>query len=74
MEIDVKYLFLTNNISEHINKILNSHFNTKFPTFEKWKYSLLETEKEINNKTNLVERRDYVTNVLLYFIYKNIKI
>ena len=71
LEIDVKYLFLTNNISEHINKILNSHFNTKFPTFEKWKYSLLETEKEINNKTNLVERSDYVTNVLLYFIKKH---
>ena len=35
LEIDSKCLILTNNISEHINKILNSFFNTKYPTFEK---------------------------------------
>ena len=64
-------MYLTNNISEHINKILNSHFNNKFPTFEKWKYALINTEKEINSKLNLVERSDYVTKILLYFIKKN---
>ena len=29
-EFDKKYLFLTNNISKNINKILNQNFNTKY--------------------------------------------
>ena len=45
IEIDIKYLYLTNNVAEYINKILNSKFNTKFPNFESWKNAIISTEK-----------------------------
>ena len=74
-EIDIKYLFLSNNVSEHINKILNSNFNTKFPSYDKWRTALLKTEKDINKKTEFLERYDYISQIMIFFIkyYKNNK-
>ena len=48
--------------------LLNSKFNTKFPSFEKWRYALINTELEINNKTEILERFDYVSKIMLFFI------
>jgi len=75
LDIDIKYLFLSNNVSEHINKILNSNFNTKFPSYDKWRTALLKTEQDINNKTEFLERFDYISQIMMFFIkfYKNNK-
>ena len=37
LDFDKKYYYVANNISEHINKLLNNKFNCKHPTFENWK-------------------------------------
>ena len=42
IDFDIKYLFITNNIAEHNNKILNSHLKTKYPLFEIWKNAILK--------------------------------
>ena len=73
LEIDSKYLFLTNNISEHINKILNSFYNIKYPTFEKWKILLFRTQDIINNNDNIITRHNYLTQVLKFFVQWNIE-
>ena len=44
----IKYLYLTNNIAEHINKLLNSKFQTKYPKFESWKTAIFSVENDIN--------------------------
>ena len=71
LNFDIKYLFITNNIAEHINKLLNVKLNSKFPIFSNWKNAFLNVEKEINDRTEYIERSNNISNVLLYFIYWN---
>ena len=73
IDFDLKYLYITNNISEHINKLLNSKLNNKHPTFHNWKNALLQTESEFNSKTEYIKRTNYISNLLLYFIDWNKK-
>ena len=47
---------------------MNSFFNTKYPTFEKWKLSLFKTENLINNNDNFITRHNCVTQVLIFFV------
>ena len=64
---DKKYFYVTNNISEYINKLLNNKLNCKHPTFENWKNSLLEIEVEFNIKAEFIKRTNYIYKLLLYF-------
>ena len=50
---------------------MNSFFNTKYPTFEKWKVSLFRTKEMINNNDNNISRHNYVTQVLKIFVQWN---
>ena len=59
LEIDIKYFYITNNVSEHINKLLNIKLNSKYRTFNNWKNSLIEIEKEFYSKTEFVKRSNY---------------
>ena len=68
IEFDVKHLYFTNNIAEHINKLLNSNLKTKYPTFDNWQKALLTVEKIINDSSNKITRYDYITKILLYYI------
>lgn len=56
--LDQKYIYITNNIPEHINKILNSKLNSKYINFENWKNAILTTENNINNQTDILEREN----------------
>ena len=58
-----------------INKILDSNFYTKFPSYDKRKTALIKTEKDINNKTEFLERYDYISQIMIFFIkyYENNK-
>ena len=71
IEFDVKYLYLTNNIAEHINKLLNSKFQTKYPTFESWKKTIFSVENDINNKTDYIERVNFCSQIIIYFLKWN---
>ena len=71
IEIDKKYLYITNNIAEHLNKILNNKLNTKYPNFDNWNNAILSTEFDINNKTDIIERENYISKIILYFIKLN---
>ena len=68
LEIDVKNLFLTNNIAEHLNKILNSKLKSKFPIFMNWREAILNTEKEVNLKFEETSRQDFSSKILFYYI------
>ena len=68
IEFDIKHLYLTNNIAEHINKSLNSNLKSKYPTFENWRAALLKVEDSVNNIPNVISRYDYTTKILLYYI------
>ena len=47
--------------------VLNSNFNTKFPSIE-WKFALKNTEIEANNKTEILERIGYSSQMLLFLL------
>ena len=66
-------MYITNNIAEHLNKILNNKLNTKYPNFDNWKNAILSTEFDINNKTDIIERENYISKIILYFIKLNKK-
>ena len=70
-ELDKKYLFLTNNITENINKILNNNFKGRYPNFIDWKNSLLSTIKRFENIDKELNRLNVTSEMLIYFI--NIK-
>ena len=66
-EFDKNHFFLTNNISESINHILNSYFIKKYPTFNEWRNAILtEIEKNSSSKGYEIRRKDYITKILLY--------
>ena len=71
IEIDKKYLYITNNIAEHLNKILNSKLNTKYPNFDNWKNAILSTEIDVNNKNDIIERENFISKLILFFIKMN---
>ena len=68
LEIDIKNLFLRNNIAEHLNKILNSKLKSKFPIFMNWREAILNTEKEVNLKFEETSRQDFSSKILFYYI------
>ena len=68
VEFDIKHLFLTNNISEHMNKLLNEKLNRKYPTFYNWKDTILNVEKNVNLNYNELKRMDINTKIILYYI------
>ena len=70
-EFDIKFLFLTNNISENINKLLNSYFNTKYPTFSQWKQALLDNCENFGKNDLELTRRNIGSKSMIYYI-KNI--
>ena len=61
-------LYLTNNISEHLNKIINSKLKSKYPIFINWRDSLLKSEEEINLSVGEIHKKDYSSLLLIYFI------
>ena len=56
LDFDIKYIFLTNNLAENINTLLNSFFNKKYPLFAQWKNAILSLE---------ITRRNYSSNLML---------
>ena len=68
IEFDIKYLFLTNNIAEHLNKLLNAKLNSKYPVFNNWKNAILKVEEEVNNSVKVLDRSDYISRLFLFFI------
>ena len=73
LEFDLKYLFVTNNISENINSILNSFFNKKYPVFNEWKKAILDIVDIFEQKKFEITRRNKTSNIIIYYI-KNIYI
>ena len=63
-------MFLTNNISENINKILNQNFNAKYPNFNDWKNSILSTVQKFENIDKELKRLNITSEMLLYYINK----
>ena len=62
-------MYITNNIAEHLNKILNNKLSTKYPNLDNWKNTILSTEIDINNKNDIIERENYISyNFIFYFI------
>ena len=53
IDFDISHMFFTNNIAEHINKLLNDKLISKYPTFEKWKDTILKVESEVNLNNNI---------------------
>ena len=68
-----KSIFLTNNVSESINHILNSYFKTKYPTYNQWRNAIVEESEKVSIKAHEVDRKDYITKILLY-LFKLFKI
>ena len=68
LDKDIKNLFLTNNVAEHLNKIINSKLITKYPMFLNWRESLLKSEEEINLKYEENIRKDFSTKLLFYYV------
>ena len=62
-------------MSESINLILNSYFKTKYHTFNECRNSIVEESKKVSIKVHEVDRKDYVTKILLYLfkIFKTSK-
>ena len=69
-DFNKKFLFLTNNISESINHILNSFFKSNYPNFSDWSNSILQTLELFENKNNEIKRINY-TSVKLDKIHEN---
>lgn len=65
-DFDKNHFFLTNNVSESINHILNSYFKTKYPTFNEWRNAIVEEIEKVSIKAHEVDRKDYITKILLY--------
>lgn len=60
-------MFLTNNISESINHILNKNFKYRYPTFNDWKNTIIDVSNSFFNKNNPIQRKDFVTKIIIYF-------
>ena len=65
---DKKHLFLTNNVSESINHILNRNFKYKYPTFMDWKNSIIQCSERLYKKDIQLQRNDYNTKIIIYFL------
>ena len=72
-EFDIKYVFLTNNITENINKFLNSSFKKAYPFFEEWRGAIFKLLDLFENKTNEMKRYNSSSKSLIYYV-KNINI
>ena len=51
--------------------IMSVKANTKYPNFDNWKKAILLMEFDINNKIDLIERENYISKIILYFIKIN---
>ena len=63
-------MYITNNIAEHVNKILNKKLSTKYPNLDNWKNTILSTEIDINNKNDIIERENYISYNFIFFMLK----
>ena len=66
-------MFLTNNISENINSILNSFFKKKYPLFTEWREAILNIVDMFENKKFEITRKNKSSNLMIYYI-KNINL
>ena len=67
-DFDKKFLFLSNNISESINHILNSFFKNNYPSFSDWSNSILQTLELFENKKDEIKRNNYTSEMLIFYI------
>ena len=75
LDFDKKHLFFTNNISEAINHNFNSKFKNRYPSFQDWKKTIINELERYLIKNDTVERKDYVTKIIIYiFKYTNLRI
>ena len=68
IEFDINALFLTNNIAEAINRILNSHLNSKYPLFDEWRKAILTTEEKVNLNFEENKRVNYISKIFIFYI------
>jgi hypothetical protein len=73
-------LFLTNNIAESINRLLNFSFKYKYPNFKEWKTSILKVVDDFEKKEKELSRCNATSKLMIYYINnfkthdKNIKL
>ncbi len=72
-KFDQKFLFITNNISENINMLLNSNFKTNYPSFEDWRKSIFKIINNFGNNKCEITRCNTTSKILIYYI-KNLNI
>lgn len=70
-EIFQNYIYKTNNIVEHIHKSLNDKLNTKYSNFDNLEKAIFLTEKQINSQEYIIDRSNYSSKILLFFINWN---
>ena len=63
-------MYITNNIAEHLNKILNNKLSTKYPNLDNWKNTILSTEIDINNKNDIIEWENYISYNFIFYLLK----
>ena len=63
-------MYITNNIAEHLNKILNNKLSTKYPNLDNWKNTILSTEIDINKKNDIIERENYISYNFIFYLLK----
>ena len=69
----LKYLFLTKNIAENINSLLNTSFTKKYPTFNQWKSAILKIIDLFEKNNNELIRCNYSSKMMIYCA-QNIKV
>lgn len=73
LDFDEKYLFLSNNICENINHLLNSIFNKNYPVFKEWRNAILSVVNIFENKTKDFHLKNFSSKITFYYI-KNVKL
>ena len=72
-EYYVKILFLTNNVAESINRLLNFSFKYKYPNFKEWNFSILKVLSDFEKKEKELIRCNTTSKLMIYYI-KNFKL
>jgi len=67
IEIDKKFIFLTNNLVENTNKILNNTIKKKCPRYEIFEKAIINLINSYENRDAII-RRDEISKLFLYLI------
>ena len=67
IELDKKFIFLTNNIIENTNKILNIHIKKKCPRYEIFEKAITDLILSYD-KREPINRRDEITKLFLFLL------